>query len=78
MSQEARVEITVDGQKFSKVVILTEGTYDDDSIQEQEVLEAYREVRRTVRNSSFWKQKNLPEDPMHDVEADPDTGKLLY
>lgn len=57
MEQQARVEIVVGGNKFSKNVILTEGTHNDDFIQEEEVLEAFREVRRTVRNSSFWKKR---------------------
>ncbi|MFE9742989.1 hypothetical protein [Streptomyces sp. NPDC006477] len=42
---ELRMQIVTEGKRFSKIVILPENTYDDEAIQGQEVLEAFRELR---------------------------------
>jgi hypothetical protein len=50
--RELRLEIITEDKKFQNIVILTEGTYADEHIQEMEVLEAFRDLRRTVNEET--------------------------
>lgn len=49
---EMRLEVRKGTQKFQKITFLEEGTYNDDDTQEMQVVQAFREVRRAMKEGS--------------------------